>query len=66
MKVAELEKFLMGRSVEDLEKLIQAIDVCMNKLPQQLIVENGFQLLRTITNLVLQKKKKEGTNGTIL
>ena len=65
MRVVELEKFLLEKSMEDLEKLIRAIDVCMVKLPQQVIVENKFQLLRDLTALVL-KKKKEGTDGTIL
>ena len=62
MRVAALEEFLMGKSVEDLEKLRGAIDICINKLPPQVVVENKFQLLREMTALVL-KKKKEGTNG---
>lgn len=57
MKAVALEKELRKKGAEDLEKLANAMDVCIEFFPRQLVSEAGFQFLGTMVKLILEEKK---------
>jgi hypothetical protein len=60
MRIAALEESLKKSSVEDLERLVAALDTGCALLPEQLIQELGLRTLAALTRLVVQDKKKGG------
>lgn len=63
MRVAALEEALRANTPEDLDKMISALDLLCEKLPEQLIQENGLRTLRELTKLAKLNKKINLSKG---